>query len=132
MKEIRGKRGWIRIVEAFIAIVLIMTVMLGMYSSKPAKNNSEEIEKIMDATLDEIANNNQLRQDVLDNRQENITLFIKERIPPILNFTVRICDLNDICNLDAYKPDVYAKERIISSTLHEYDPKKIKIFVWEK
>lgn len=132
MMKIRGKRGWIRIVEAFIAVTLIMVVMLSIYSSKPAKNNGEEIGKIMDATLDEIANNNQLRQDVLDNRTENINFFVSERIPKIMNYEIRICEVEDICNLPAYIPEVYAKERIISSTLKEYNVTKLKLFVWEK
>jgi len=59
-------------------------------------------------------------------------IIFKKQIPADLNFTARICNIDDICGLDSYRKEVYAKERIISSTLKEYSPKKIRLFVWEK
>lgn len=126
----KNKRGWIRIVEAFIAIMLIMAVLLSIYSISVKDNDN--IVKLIDTILDEIANNNQLRQDVLTGNSENLNEFVRQRIPNVMNFTIKICEIEDVCNLPEYKPDVYARERIISSTLKEYGPKKIKIFAWEK
>jgi hypothetical protein len=126
----RNKRGWIRIVEAFIAVTLITAVLLSIYVKQPAPKNND-IEKIMDATLDEIVNNNHLRQDVLNNQLGNINLFVDERMPSVVNYTLKICPLNDVCNLDEYHDNMFAKERIVSSTLEEYSPMKIKLFVWE-
>jgi len=128
---IENKKGWIRIVEAFIAVTLILAVMISIYVKKPANTNTEELEKIMDASLNEAVNDNQLRQEILNNEIENITRFMDERIPNVMNFTIRICEISDICNLDVYRAEVIAKERMVSSTLTEYNPKKLKLFVWE-
>lgn len=128
----RNKKGWVRIVEAFFAVMLIMAFMIGMYSKQTIKKSSEEIEKIMDIGLDEIANNNQFRDEIMKNETKNITDFLSERIPPLMNFTVVICNVTDVCNPQAYKPNTYAKERIISSSFYKYKPVKLKLFVWEK
>ncbi|MFH1710733.1 MAG: hypothetical protein ABH840_00305, partial [Nanoarchaeota archaeon] len=119
-----NKKGWIKIVEAFIAILLIASVMLMIYTRQPERARNEEIIKIEDSVLNEISQNEILRQDVLDENDVSINLFIQSKIPANLNFTVRICNVTDICGLDVYKKEVYARERIISSTLIQYSPKK--------
>jgi len=133
MKMQGNKKAWLRIVEAFIAIILIASVLIVIYSrtiEKPSK--SESIYNLQKTILDEIAVDIELRQNVLDNKTENIENFVSERIPAGFKFSVRICDLNDICGLQEYKEEVYSSERIISSTLQEYNPKKLKIFMWEE
>jgi hypothetical protein len=127
----KNKRGWIRIVEAFIAVLLVMIVMLSIYSRPAATNRSDEIQKMISAILDEASNDNQLRQEVLDGNSAGVTTFVSERLPNIMNFTVKICEVEDICNLPDYKENVYADERIISATVKTYNPKKLKLFVWE-
>ena len=127
----KSKRGWIRIVEAFIAIMLIMAVLMSIYSKQPEKR-SNDIDKMMSSILDEIVNENSLRQDIIGNKTEDINLFVSERIPRILNFTVRICKVEDICSLDVYHENVYAQERILSSTIQTYNVTKLKLFVWEE
>jgi len=126
-----NKKGWIRIVEAFIAVILILIVLLSIRSMQKTSGNNDNLEKVIDAILDEIANNNNLRQNVLSGNLNSLNEFVADRIPNILEFKIQICGIEDICNLPEYKPEVYARERIISSTLSEYNPKKIKIFVWE-
>jgi len=131
MKKIRGKKAWLRIVEAFIAVLLIAAFLLTLYSTK-AKKTDEEIGKLQDAILNGVVQNNQLRIDILINKDTGVASFVKERLPSGLDFQVKICDVGDICSLDEYIPEVYAKERIISSTLHDYKPRKLKLFVWKK
>lgn len=127
-----NKKGWVRIVEAFIAILLVAGVLLLVYSKQVVRDKDEEIIKIMDGILSEIVNNNHLRQDVMNNNTKNITNFVEGRLPGFLNFTVRICNIDDICGLESYKADTYAREKIVSSTLQEYNATKLKLFVWEK
>lgn len=131
MRKIRGKRGWIRIVEAFIAVLLMAAFLLTLYSTK-AKKTDDEIGKLQDAILDGVVQNNLLRIEVLNNKDTGVTSFVKERLPSGLDFKVRICDVGNICSLDNYIPEVYVKERIVSSTLDSYKPRKLKLFVWKK
>ena len=127
-----NKKGWMKIVEAFIAILLVSAILLTVYVRQPKNVVNEEIANIEDSVLNEIAGNALFRQDILDDKTEDIMAFLDSRIPGNLNYTIKICAIEDICGLDVYQKEVYAKERIISSTLTEYSPKKIKLFVWEK
>lgn len=132
MKMMKNKKGWIKIVEAFMAVIILASVMLTIYAKQPTRTMNQEIIKIEDSILNEISQNEVLRQNVLDENEISITLFIQSKIPVNLNFTARICQIDDICGLDVYRKEVYARERIISSTLKEFAPKKLRLFVWEK
>ena len=132
MKMMKNKKGWIKIVEAFMAVIILASVMLTIYAKQPTRTMNQEIIKIEDSILNEISQNEVLRQNVLDENDISITLFIQSKIPVNLNFTARICQIDDICGLDVYRKEVYARERIISSTLKEFAPKKLRLFVWEK
>jgi len=126
------KKGWIKIAEAFIAVILIAGFFLLIYSRQINKTSKDEIIKIEDSLLDEIVGNENFRNEILNNNSDNIEEFIITKIPVGLNFTIRICEVDEICNLNWYIKEIYVRERIVSSTLHEYKPKKLKLFVWEK
>ncbi|MBI2629210.1 hypothetical protein HYW74_03950 [Candidatus Pacearchaeota archaeon] len=142
-----GKRGFLRILEAFIAILIIAGVMTFIYvKERPIKSQKEEIIELERIILETITNDNQLRQAVLDgygNTREaegNRTLInntIGKLTPTEYIFTFKICNLDDICGLDQHsslitKNEIYSEKKSVSSTLQEYDPKKIRIFMWEK
>ena len=125
------KKGWLRIVEAFIAIALIASVLVIVYVRSIEKSDkSEEISKLQTAILEEVASDPVLRNAVINFDNETVINFVKTRVPPAYNSTVRICEINDICNLNQYKENTYSSERIISGTLVIYNPKKLKIFMW--
>jgi hypothetical protein len=126
-----NNKAWIRILEAFLAIMMIGSVLLTIYSKQPVVSSTDDIYRMIDASLDAAVNNNIIRQDILNGDEYNVTLFIGGRIPPIFNFTVKICGVYDLCPIGAYHV-VYARERIVSSTLQDYGPKKLRLFVWEK
>ena len=133
MVRTMNKKAWLRIVEAFIAIILIMGVLFVLYSrtiEKPQK--SEDIYKIESSILEEISLNKELRDAVLNDAPGFIVDFARERIPSGLNFTIMICKVEDICNLDFYKEEMYASEKVVSSTLEKYEPKKVRIFMWQE
>lgn len=127
-----NKKGWIKIAEAFIAVILIAAIMLTVYAVPKKTRSNEVILNTEDSILDEIAQNEKLRQDVMDNNVSDINSLVSSRIPGNLNFTIKICSIDDVCGIDIYRKEMYARERIISSSLIEYNPKKLKIFMWEK
>jgi len=129
---VMNKKGWIKIVEAFMAIMIIAAVMLTIYTRQPERSVNQEIIKIEDSILDEISQNNIMRQKILDGDNASSMFFVQARIPDNLNFSVKICNVDDICGIETYRKEVYARERIISSTLKQYSPKKIRLFMWEK
>ena len=129
----KNKKAWLRIMEAFIAVMLIMGVLLYLYTkniSNPSKSeDAYNFEKII---LEEIAFNSDLRTAVLNGDTSRIEAFVAGKVSPGIDFRIRICGLDDICGLDVLESEVFASERIISSNLDNYSPKKVKIFIWER
>lgn len=129
----KNKKGILRIIEAIIAIMLIAGVLLFLYVNNienPKK--AEEVYNFQTSVMEEIANDAVLRNAVLDSNITMINNFIQPRMPSSFNFTIKICNIDEICGPDVYRAQAYSSERIISSTLKEYSPKKLKIFMWLK
>ena len=130
---IRGKRGWLRILEASIAIILILSVILVLYTkSVSVPKKADAVYNLQKTILDEIAANSELRAQIIKNDVSGALVFVAERTPVNFNSDVKICEINEICNLPQYRDNVFSSERIISSTLDKYSPKKLKIFMWSK
>jgi len=153
LKPIKEKKGLIKIIEAFIAILIISGVMIFIYTTQIKKPDiSEKIEKIQIIILEKIAEDGELRAavlggssddsspDAINNRitiNNTINDLIEKLSPGDYTFLFKICDLDDICGLDFSSKyytenEIYVKERSISSTLNKYNPKKIRIFMWLK
>lgn len=133
-----NKGGWLRIVEAAVSILIIFGALLIIFNTQieiSEKNLSDTLPSI----LDEISKNLTLREKIVSGNDtgiiNEINLILSKRIKqPYLNYTVKICEPNEICSLEAYpenaQGDIFAAERIVSSTLTQYNPKKLKIFLW--
>lgn len=145
-----NKKGWLRILEAGIAILLIFGVVLIIATQRGTKVSSQDFTQETKSILEEIAKNNSLRSQVLkydltqsetssSNAQilSNLRTFIGSRIrQTYLEFEIKICDPSKNCYLDPY-PDtenIYTSDRIISTNPDEslFKPKRIKIFIWTK
>jgi hypothetical protein len=148
---IKGKKGWIRILEATIAIMLVSGVLLVMYSRSVDKVDiSERVYSLQQEVLMDIALDSVLRQNVLDvvldddgkpeeedvNLKE-LNLFADTKMPDAFNFRVRVCALGVPCKLnstdvrDTRNKDVYVEDIVLAGTHDNYDPKKVRLFVWE-
>ncbi|MEK6926529.1 MAG: hypothetical protein AABW50_04595 [Nanoarchaeota archaeon] len=138
------KRGWIKIVESFAAILLIAGVFLVVlqkgYIAK--EDPADKIYEAELAVLRGIQSNETLRQIVLavpEPLPSNSSNFaeIKNKInydiPNYLQCETLICEINGSCTfyLQSDK-DVYARAVTISSTLNEYKPRQLKLFCWVK
>ncbi|PIN95289.1 hypothetical protein COU53_00085 [Candidatus Pacearchaeota archaeon CG10_big_fil_rev_8_21_14_0_10_30_48] len=156
----KNKRGFLRILEAFIAIALIAGVMSFLYVSQIQKSSQEStINDLIRIILEKISNEQILRKAVLnansnpnDPNVEKIKTEIEKFIPPSgeLVFHFSICKINEICSCGAnigggYIPtsggpncptdkDIYSDEVSVSVTLDSgsVDPKVLRLFVWEK
>lgn len=146
---IKNKKGWIRIVEAFVAILLVAGVLLIVinqgYIGK--KDLSSQIYGVEISILREIQLNDTLRDDVLnageppvgwDNATfpQSIKDKIIERVPNYLDCKSQICWMDEICELDEYpEKDVYAQSVAITTTLEtpeEQQLRQLKFFCWAK
>jgi hypothetical protein len=135
------KRGWIRIVEAFVAILLIAGIVLTVLGSGYIKGEDES-SKIYDAEialLREVQNTDSLRNDVLsasgtlplENSEipTSISSKIQADLPKHLECTSMICELGDACVLTIPSSgDLYARAALIGG---EQETRQLKIFCWK-
>ena len=128
-------KAWLRIVEAFIAILIVMGVVLVVLSNQSSGANiSESVYEKQRQILNIISKNNEMRAYVLAGNNVEINNFISDMVPASWNYATEICDLDSICN-SAQTPndkEVYTTEVVITSTLTQYSPKKLRFFVWMK
>lgn len=146
--EEKNKRGWVRIVEAFVAILLIAGVLILIVSDRSSNDNLDSrIERIEKNMLDEIRYNDSLRNEIVslsygnlplefvdfeENNLEKVYSFINEKSTGEFGCSARICSLEDECGFEfEADKDVYGMSGIISATLESYSPKQIKIFCWD-
>ena len=127
-----NEKGWIRILEAFIAVALIAGVLIFVMSRNIQSNKDDEIYRLQRIILEEAANDIEIRDAVLNNREEEVNASIGEKVPEEFEFYVRICEVEDVCGLPFYKEEKYADEIIITSTLEQYSPKKLRLFLWQR
>ena len=131
-----NKRGWIRIVEAMIAIMIIIGIVL-TFSARKTGNEKTDLTPLITPLLDEIAQNPSLRNAVLDSNATVIESMVAERITnPAFGYGVKICGIGELCGLTSYpggaQGDIYTSERVIAATPEKYQPMKVKIFLWRK
>jgi hypothetical protein len=133
----KNKRGWIRIVEAFVSVLLILGVLLTIMARQRVNSVAQENEVILiqQNILDNIVLNEELRGDILSGKLEGVNEHIKDFVPAGMSFYTRLCNYNDVCGLDVpVYSRVFAREVLVVANLTYYNssaPKKLKIFFWE-
>lgn len=134
------KKGWIRIVEAFVAILLITGVVLIVLDKEYIrKDTSKEIYEIENSILKEIQLDDSLRQDILGVAGEidsDDSLFpisvinsVESQKPSYLNCREKICEINSLCLIPIQEnKNIYVQSVIITTDNGAYNPKQLKLF----
>ena len=132
-----ARRGWLRIVEAMVAVLLIFSsVLVVLYQN--SQRTAHDLCSLLDPLLAEVSKEEQLRTDLLHQNSTSTEIFIGKRIAnPLLTFHVQVCLLEGVCVLEpAFAPvdnqEVCARERIVSSTSEQLQPTRIKLFLFRK
>ena len=153
----KNKKGFIRIIEAIFAILVIMSAALILVSNSVQTSDiSEEVHEKQRYILEVIANNEAMRQQILGGdttiadtvmetfEQKSLdksdlsgdtTLadeFVSKNIPPSWDFSLCVANIDDICNTSpADDRDIYVSEAIISASKTTYTTsKKLRFFIW--
>ncbi len=136
MVKIKDKRAFMKIVEAFIAIMLIMAAVLMIISRSSPEENREELTQTGERILKFISEDENLMSQALMNNTEGINKTIAQLVPATINFYVNICYYNSVCpnnNADSLRKYVYSTQILIPGNLTLSNPKtKLKLFFWEK
>lgn len=144
---LREKRGWVRIVEAAVAILIITGVVLVVLDKGyvPKEDLSNQIYFIEEGILREIQTNDSLREEILDPALNppvkwNDTDFplsvinkIETKAPTYLECEAKICDVGSVCSFEKnIVEDVYSRAVLITTTKTAYSPRTLRIFCWRK
>ena len=136
MRKIKiNRKAWLRILEAFLAIVIILSaILIIMVKQKPKIDISGNVYETQRQVLDIISKNNSLRNDILIQDNTKINALIYNLIPRNWNYSTSICNISLICPnpVQIHETEVYTTEVIVTSNLTKYSPKKLRFFVWAK
>lgn len=143
------KRGWIRIVEAFVAIMIISVALIYFSANKETYNISEEVYEKQKSLLNIMANNESLRNELIGVNippngcvkidKDDPYLFIeliKNTLPQTWEFIINICGINQISNegIPADR-EIYISEGLITANYTDFpdnEVRKIRFLVWGK
>ncbi len=146
----KNKRGWIRMIEVFAAILIVSGIILIVIGQNRDEEGSisSKIYSAEISILREIQLNNTIRDEIigisLPVEDENFGIVapltkakIEENIPSYLECAGKICSTenpseNPCLSADLPEKAIYAESVIISANLTTYSPKILKLFCWEK
>jgi len=134
---VMNNRGFMRVVEATIAIILVLGSLI-ILASRQDFEERKDLSEILPQILNEIAHDEGFRRKIVggENVLGELESFVDDRIEnPSLKFEIKICELDDLCSLTEApenSKDIYVAERVISTSIEEprFDPKKVRIFLW--
>lgn len=147
----KDRKAWLRIVEAFIAVLIVLGAVLVIVSKqqtsilqKEAKTNEQGIYEKQSEILDIVSKNESLRTEIVGkdypvDKQINpkgVNNLIYMILPSNWNFMTRICEITGICPNPMQAEsmlgkEVYTEEKIITTGgVEDYNPKKLKMFIW--
>ena len=144
---IKNKKGWLKIAEAFVAILLIAGIVL-IVINKESNQQSEDVSSLVKdvetGILRKVQLNETLRTEILGTSGEvNWTMFptqapntkaaIENNIPAYLSCEAKICDVSGPCVLtQAQNKNIYVESAMITSTLSTFKPRMLKLSCLEK
>ena len=140
-----NKKGFMRMVEAVIAIIIILAALV-LIASQRGEREEANLAELLPPILEEIAASESLRTAILSYTTggaipTGLDTVIESRLNnPSLDFEVKICEFNSAnpvqCDIGTSPTDIrgsiYSKERVITSPVQDEQNKILKIFIWRK
>lgn len=129
------KKGIARIIELLIAITLISAILLITYRQGLPSQEMQDLSENARDILSEVSSIEGLRDEIVTNQvnvsaMNNTLAFIDSRLPEYIKFELRACVITSACGQSSYVGNVYSAERIISTSRTEFEPIKLRLFLW--
>lgn len=141
-----NKRGWVKLVEAFLSVLLVGAILGIIINQQVTPNNgfSATISNYQVYMLRGIELNESLREDILGISPDylpanwdsgSFPTSVKDRItnstPGFLTCEAQVCKTNETCTFwGEIDKNVYAQRIFIASTYSVYEPRQLKLFCW--
>lgn len=149
MTLIKNKRGWLMIMEAFIAIMFFLGFSIYMIQRQtPKVDIGEEIAKQARYVIKAAAHDNEVRNAVIGRNNCSVKNFVYQQLrqyAPYLDYHVKLCDPGMSCRItygekqdykakgtDLEKKEIYADDYLFSANLTVFRPTVMKIFLWQE
>ena len=141
-----NKRGWIRVLEVFIALLMITSVSL-IAINKEYKSKSDVSANILgieNSILRNIQLDDNIREYILNLNYADLPLEgedfnkdLKTKIevgtPSYLECKAKICDVEGICEIEtSSEKDAYIQSIILIADREKYNPTILKLGCWRK
>ncbi|MCX6750291.1 MAG: hypothetical protein NTZ83_02440 [Candidatus Pacearchaeota archaeon] len=141
---IKNRRGWIRIVEVFVSIVLLTGILMVVITkgSSDKVDLQKEISNKEIAILRDIQLNTSLRTQILNVPSGSLPFEwasfsselpdVRDRIiqlsPKDFDCRAKICSFDDACIMTGLSGEIYAESAFFSADLDTYSPRQLKLF----
>ncbi|MCH7850561.1 MAG: hypothetical protein IH845_02865 [Nanoarchaeota archaeon] len=138
-----NKRGFMRILEATIGVLLVTSVLLVVYVNQQPPQFLSSVDYIFNLQkqiLLDISSRSDLRGYVLSGDNASLDSYLDIKIPDAYRYSLITCNLNETgtCKLSTSdvvatrSKDVFVEEIIIAADFETgYSPKKVRFFIWE-
>lgn len=156
MRQKKNKKAWLRIVEAFVGVMIVMGVLLVLMTRQPSMDQETEILNIERHILEQVSEDQLLRTEVLDTHQrkrnvdgiggvggggggslpmwgdlKSISSIVADSFPEEYSFILKTCDVGVVCSLGLLpEHEVFSEEILITSNITNYNPAILKVFFW--
>ena len=144
-KIFNNKRGWVKVLEVFVAILLVMGVIFFILNESVSEDTiSNDIYEMEISILRNVQLNDTFRNAVLgadipsdwndfdSGNLNSIKSMINEKKLNNLECEAKICSLEETCISDSdVKKDIYAQAVVISASSNVYSPRQLKLFCRE-
>lgn len=132
-KAFYKKRGWTRVIEVFVAVMLLMGVLTVILQQQEieSENRFKEIYEKQHSVTKEIQMNQSMRSSIISGQiTKEINSTIEKRLKE-MECKPKICTMDQECQIqNNIEEEIYAQTTKIYSNTTHYKPKKIKIFCW--
>lgn len=115
--ELNNKKGWIRIVESSLAVIIILGIFALISYSNNLEKPSSDINQLTNQIIIQISEDNSLREKIFNNPEEavsDIINILNQDLSSLLQKDVLICP--DICDLPPINEnsEVYHFKKVFS------------------
>ena len=132
----KNKKAWLRIVEAFIAILLILATLLILLNRQTTDNSLDnEITLLQDRIIVTISKDDNFRNQILSNDSSGVEAYLDNVLPYWLNSSVSICNPLEVCPINVssdiiLNKNIYSSSALVVSNLTTYSERQLKLFFW--